>query len=53
MKNKTSSIKILPVVLSGCGTWSVIVRQEYSLRLFENRMLRKKFGTRSKDIKRI
>jgi hypothetical protein len=31
---------ILPVVLYGCGTWSLIVREEHKLRVFENRVLR-------------
>jgi hypothetical protein len=32
---------ILPVVLYGCETWSLTSREEYRLRVFENRMLRK------------
>jgi hypothetical protein len=31
---------ILPVVLYGCETWSLTVRGEHKLRMFENRMLR-------------
>jgi hypothetical protein len=31
---------ILPVVLYGCETWSLILREEYRLRVFENRLLR-------------
>jgi hypothetical protein len=31
---------ILPVVLYGCKTWSLTLREEYRLRIFENRMLR-------------
>jgi len=31
---------VLPVVLYGCGTWSLTVREERRLRLFENRALR-------------
>jgi len=34
----------LPVVLYGCETWSLTLREERRLRLFENRMLRKVFG---------
>jgi hypothetical protein len=30
----------LPVVLYGCETWSLILREENGLRFFENRMLR-------------
>jgi hypothetical protein len=35
---------ILPVVLYGCETWSVILREEHRLRVFENRVLRRIFG---------
>jgi len=31
---------ILPVVLYGCETWSLTLREERKLRLFENRVLR-------------
>jgi hypothetical protein len=31
---------ILPVVLYGCETWSLTVREEHKLRVFENRVLR-------------
>jgi hypothetical protein len=35
---------ILPVVLYGCETWSLILREEHRLRAFENRVLRRIFG---------
>jgi hypothetical protein len=35
---------ILPVVLYGCETWSLTLREEQRLRLFENRVLRRIFG---------
>jgi hypothetical protein len=31
---------ILPVVLYGCETWSLTARQEHTLRVFQNRVLR-------------
>jgi hypothetical protein len=31
---------ILPVVLYGCETWSLTLREEHRLRVFENRVLR-------------
>jgi hypothetical protein len=31
---------ILPVVLYRCETWSLTLRQEHKLRVFENRVLR-------------
>jgi hypothetical protein len=34
----------LPVVLYGCETWSLILREERMLRVFENRVLRGIFG---------
>jgi hypothetical protein len=34
----------LPVVLYGCETWSLTLREEHRLRVFENRVLRRIFG---------
>jgi hypothetical protein len=31
---------ILPVVLYGCETWSLTLREEHRMRVFENRLLR-------------
>jgi len=44
LKIKIHRTIILPVVMYGCGTWSVILREEHGLRLFENRVLRRIFG---------
>jgi hypothetical protein len=35
---------ILSVVLYGCETWSLTLREEQRLRVFENRVLRRIFG---------
>ena len=35
---------ILPVVLCGCETWSLTLREECRLRVFENRILRMEEG---------
>jgi hypothetical protein len=35
---------ILPVVVYGCESWSLTLREEHKLRVFENRMLRRIFG---------
>jgi hypothetical protein len=35
---------ILPVVLYGCETWSLTLKEERRLRVFENRVLRRIFG---------
>ena len=34
----------LPVVLHGCETWSLTLREERRLRVLENRVLRRIFG---------
>jgi hypothetical protein len=36
----------LPVVLYGCETWSLTLREEHRLRVFENNVLRKVFGSK-------
>ena len=41
---------ILPVVLFGCETWSLTLREERKLRVFENRVLRKIFGPRRDEV---
>jgi hypothetical protein len=43
-KIKTYRTVILPVVLYGCETWSLTLREEHRLRVFENRVLRRIFG---------
>jgi hypothetical protein len=35
---------ILPVILYGCETWSLTLKEEQILKVFENRVLRKMFG---------
>ena len=46
MKIKIYRTIILPVVLYGCETWSLTLREEHRLRVFENRVLRRIFGPR-------
>jgi hypothetical protein len=41
---------ILPVVLYGCETWSVTLREQHRLWVFENRVLRKIFGPKRDDV---
>jgi hypothetical protein len=41
---------ILPVVLYGCGTWSLTLREKRRLRLFENRVLRRIFGPKRDEV---
>jgi hypothetical protein len=40
---------ILSVVLYGCETWSLTLREEHRLRVFENRVLRRIFGPRREE----
>jgi hypothetical protein len=46
VKVRTYKTIILPVVLYGCETWSLTVREEYKLEVFENRVLRRIFGSK-------
>jgi hypothetical protein len=38
------------VVLYGCGTWSVTIREEHRLRMFEKRVLRRIFGPKRDEV---
>jgi len=44
MKIKIYRTIIMPVVLYGFETWSLTLREERRLRVFENRVLRRIFG---------
>jgi hypothetical protein len=44
VKVKIYKTVILPVVLCGCETWSLMLREEHRLRVFENRVLRRIIG---------
>jgi sorting nexin-29 len=53
--SKTLKIKmyrtiILPVFLYRCETWSLILREERRLQVFENRVLRRVFGPKRDDV---
>jgi hypothetical protein len=41
---------ILPVVLYECETWSLTLREEHRLRVFENRVLRIIFGPKRYEV---
>ncbi|KAJ4443786.1 hypothetical protein ANN_05564 [Periplaneta americana] len=41
---------ILPVVLYGCETWTLTLREEHRLRVFENKALRKIFGAKRDEV---
>ena len=42
---------ILPVVLHGCETWSLTLREESRMRVFENMILRNIFGPKSIEVR--
>jgi len=44
LKIKIDRNIILPVVLCGCETWSLTLREERRLRVYEDRVLRRIFG---------
>jgi hypothetical protein len=52
MKIKIYRTIILPVVLYGCETLSLTLREEYRLRVFENRVLRRIFGPKRDEVTR-
>jgi hypothetical protein len=49
---KTGIYKIIvwPVVLYGCETWSLTMREEHRLRVFESRVLRRVFGPNRDEV---
>jgi hypothetical protein len=49
LKIKIYRRAILPVVLYGYETWSLTLREEHRLRVFENRVLRRIFGTKREE----
>jgi len=50
LKIKIYRIIFLPVVLYGCEIWSLTLREERKLRVFENRVLRRIFGTKRDEV---
>ena len=50
IKPKIFRIIILPVVLYGCETWSLTLREKRRLRVFENRVLRRVFGPKWDEV---
>jgi hypothetical protein len=46
---KIYKIVILPVVLYGCETWSLTLREEHKLRVSENKVLRRIFGPKKEE----
>jgi hypothetical protein len=50
VKVKIYKTIILPAVLYGCESWSLTLREEHRLRVFENRLLRRIFGPRRGEV---
>jgi hypothetical protein len=50
VKVKINKIRILPVVLCGCETWSLTLRGEHRLRVFENRVMKRIFGRKRDEV---
>ena len=43
------NVDILPVILYGCETWTLTLREEKRLRVFQNKVLWKIFGPKRDD----
>jgi hypothetical protein len=50
VKIKIHRTVILPVVLYGCDTWSLTLREERRLRVFENKVLGKTFWPKRDEV---
>jgi hypothetical protein len=50
VKVKIYKTVILPIVLYCCETWSLIIREEHRLRVFDNRVLRRIFGPERDEV---
>jgi hypothetical protein len=50
VKVKIYKTIILPVVLYGCDTWSLTLREEHRMMEFENRVLRRIFGPKRDEV---
>jgi hypothetical protein len=49
VKIKINRNKILPVVLYGCETWSLIVREKHKEKIFAKKVVRRIFGLKKND----
>jgi hypothetical protein len=50
VKIKLYRTTILPTVLDGCESWSLTLREECRLRVFENKVLRRIFGPKRDEV---
>ena len=51
LKIKIYRTTILPIVLYGCETWSLTLREEHRLRVFDNRALKIIFGPKRDEVR--
>jgi hypothetical protein len=51
VKVKIYTTTILSVVLCGCETWSLTLREDHKLRVFENSVLRRIFGPKRDEVR--
>jgi hypothetical protein len=49
LKIKIYRTVVLPVLLYGCETWSLTLREEHKLRVFENRVFKRIFGPKREE----
>jgi len=50
VKIKIHRTIILPVVLYGCETWLLTLKEERRVKVFENRVLRRIFGPKRDEV---
>jgi len=50
LKIKIYRTIIMPVVLYGCETWLLTLKEERRMRVFENRVLRRIFGPKRDEV---
>jgi hypothetical protein len=50
LKFKIYKTIIFPVILCGCETWSLTLKEEHRLKVSENRVLRRIFGPKSEEV---
>jgi hypothetical protein len=49
-KNRIYKTRIFPVVLYGCETWFLTLREEHKVRVSENIVLRRIFGPKRDEV---
>jgi hypothetical protein len=52
VKSRKYETIILPLILYRCETWSLKLREEHRLQVFENRLLRRIFGRERDEVTR-